>query len=382
LSPTCSEWIDLTIRHGRICPFDEGAGVAVEYDLTGHLLLPGLINAHDHLEFNLFPRLGNRHYANATEWASDVHRPAEHPVKEHLQVPKRARLLWGGIKNLLSGATTVSHHNPYDPAVFNSGFPVRVPERVGWAHSLEFSKDLLECYRRTPEPWPFIVHAAEGSDECARAEIPQLDHMGVLTQRTVLVHAVAAAAAEVETMKSRGASVVWCPSSNLFTLGRTLSPRMFEAGVPIVLGTDSAMTAEGDLIDEMQVARATGRLSAERLYAMVTTDAARALRLADGQGTIQPGGVADFVAVEDRGQTPAEALEHFHPEVTFVRGQLALASDHFAGRANDLDTRGMEPLHMEGRGHWLVRAPVAQLLALASDALGSDVRLAGRRISA
>ncbi len=66
------------------------------------------------------------------------------PVKEHLAVPKAVRLAWGGLKNLLSGVTTVAHHNPYDAAVFENGFPVRVVKRFGWAHSLHFSSDLVE----------------------------------------------------------------------------------------------------------------------------------------------------------------------------------------------------------------------------------------------
>src|SRR5439155_11568458 len=111
--------------------------------------LPGLINAHDHLEFGLFPRLGKGPYCNATEWASDIYRPEASPVREHLSVPKRIRLLWGGIRNLLSGVTTVAHHNPYD-AAFNSRFPLRVVKRYGWAHSLDFCTDVARRYRRTP----------------------------------------------------------------------------------------------------------------------------------------------------------------------------------------------------------------------------------------
>src|SRR5579871_1541639 len=58
LDASRTEGIDLAIADGRILPFDSRASADTEIDVTGHLLLPGLINAHDHLEYNLFPRLG------------------------------------------------------------------------------------------------------------------------------------------------------------------------------------------------------------------------------------------------------------------------------------------------------------------------------------
>jgi hypothetical protein len=76
-------------------------------NLDAYQLLPGLINAHDHLDFNLFPRLGSGPYPNATAWAEDIYHPECSPVSQQLRLPKRIRLLWGGLKNLLSGVTTV-----------------------------------------------------------------------------------------------------------------------------------------------------------------------------------------------------------------------------------------------------------------------------------
>ncbi len=88
----------------------------VELNLEGLTVFPGHINAHDHLEFALFPRLGHGPYPNATAWSRDIYHPDQSPLAEHLRVPKQVRLLWGGLRNLIAGVTTVCHHNPYEAA--------------------------------------------------------------------------------------------------------------------------------------------------------------------------------------------------------------------------------------------------------------------------
>ena len=285
------------------------------------------------------------------------------------------RLLWGGIKNLLSGVTTVAHHNPYQTSIFNYRFPVRVVKQFGWAHSLAFSPNLFETWRNSPKRWPFIIHAAEGVDATAHAEVPRLKQLGLLTSRTVLVHAVATTPADLRTIAQSGASIVWCPASNLFTLGKTLSPEAFGSGVTIALGTDSALTAEGDLIDHM---KCTGA----ETWPLVTTNAARILRLNAGQGTIRERGMADVVAVADKGQTPTAALRDLRPEMVMVRGQVMLLSERLASRclASRTDARGLHPIQLEGRGRYLVRADIPALRAAAVRALGPEIRLAGRRV--
>jgi len=371
---------DLTVQRGRI-RFSAGARRGHNaLDLRGFLILPGLINAHDHLEFNLFPRLGHKHYENATAWAEDIYCPEQAPIRQHLQVPKPLRLLWGGIKNLLAGVTSVSHHNPYQAAVFERQFPVRVIKRFGWAHSLRFCSNVEERFRQTPPDAPFIIHAGEGRDAQARREIYQLDEAAVLASSTVIVHGVALEPEDLGLIKTRGASVVWCPSSNYFTLGRTLSPKVFEAGIPVALGTDSALTADGDFLDELAVAHRHAGL--HQIYDMVTDCAARILCLKSGEGFIRDGAVADLLIVSDTGQSPAEALASIRPELVIVNGKLKLLSLEMADRLQLWNLAGFEPIGVEGRGWSFIDCPVSAAKEHATRYLGSDFRLAGKKVVA
>ncbi len=377
---------DLTIREGRISLERTPDREEPELDLSGFLLLPGLVNAHDHLEFNLFPRLGSAFYPNAKSWAGDIYRPHDSPVREHLSLSKRARLMWGGLKNLLSGVTTVAHHNPVDDPFLNADFPVHVVRQFGWAHSLDFGADVLERFRATPEDWPFVVHAAEGVDERATSEIAQLDLLGVLCERTVLIHAIGLDHPGLELVKRRNSGIVWCPTSNLSIYGRTLSASALHSGLNIGLGTDSAMTAQTDLIDEIAMARRVSDLGRAGVYEMVTTRPARLLRLRDGQGEIGENGVADLVAVRDRGQTPAEALEAMTPEMVIVGGVIRLISPPLRERVN-LDhpikphRSASHSVALEGRGRWFTSVDVPALHQETLRVLGPEYRLAGKRVS-
>ncbi|MFN8007668.1 MAG: amidohydrolase, partial [Terriglobia bacterium] len=140
--------LNLHVQRGlitKMCPrrddWTPDSSSQLRIDLHGCQVLPGLINAHDHLGFGLFPRLGNGPYADAKTWATEIYRPDESPLRELLSVSKPTRLFWGGLRNLLSGVTTVCHHNPYDEMTFRNHFPVRVAEAYRWIHSLDFFSD-------------------------------------------------------------------------------------------------------------------------------------------------------------------------------------------------------------------------------------------------
>jgi cytosine/adenosine deaminase-related metal-dependent hydrolase len=271
--------------------------------------------------------------------------------------------------------TTVAHHNPLDDTVLDPSFPVNVVKHFGWAHSLDFSPDLVERFRTTPEHWPFILHAGEGVDEHARSEVGRLEKLGVLSERTVLVHAIGLDQPDLQLLRARRSALVWCPSSNVSTYGETLCASALHSDLSVILGTDSALTAQVDLIDELEVAGRTHALSAENLFEMVTTRSASVLRLNDGQGAIRQGGVADLVIVEDHGQSPAEALQRMQPEMVMVRGKVRLVSPRF------VNTGEWHPINVEGRGNWFTDVNLPSLHEETARALGSEYRLAGKRIS-
>jgi cytosine/adenosine deaminase-related metal-dependent hydrolase len=260
---------------------------AFDKDLRGHIVLPALVNAHDHLHQNGVPPLPQAApFSNSYQWAaafqSHFHDPA---VKAALATPLTLRLWQGALKNILSGATAVMHHDPSHGLCEGPTFPVRVARPCTWAHSLHqgYGPDVVASYRASPFQVPWFIHLAEGVDELAARELQELRQLGCLGSNTVLVHAVGVDDADITDILRAGAGVVWCPSSNLSMLGQTIAPRrlrtLFDAG-RLALGTDSRLTGARDLLAELQVAQAHSDFSPRELLQLVTGHACRLLRIA------------------------------------------------------------------------------------------------------
>ena len=258
-----------------------------------YLLLPGLINAHDHLEFNSFPFLGRRAaYKDMYEWAAEIkERMNSLEIRACTSIPIEDRLRIGAFKNLISGVTTVAHHNPYHPC-FDRGFPIRVVQDYRWSHSLGLDNQALDTFRETPGNVPWIIHAAEGVSARAESEIDELDGNGMLAPNTVLVHALGAQPSQHRLLAQRKASVVSCPVSNLYLYGRTLDYGRLPTTLKLALGSDSAATSSSGLLEDFQLLRTLVDWKEEKLWATITTVPTEILRI---HGRNQ----ADLVVLKD-----------------------------------------------------------------------------------
>jgi cytosine/adenosine deaminase-related metal-dependent hydrolase len=352
-------------------------------DLSGFLIMPGLINAHDHLEFSLFPRLANPPYRNYIEWGTDIHNKFPDVIAKHRAVPKDLRLWWGGIRNLLCGVTTVSHHNPLWPELQREDFPVRVVREYGWGHSSALGSDLRVARSATPEGCPFIVHACEGVDEEAREELWGLDRLELLDANAVLVHGLAIDHEGVALMRERQASLIVCPSSNNFLFGTLPNMSLLGEIDNVALGNDSPLTAEGDLLDEIRFAIRSCSIPPQVAYRMVTKAPAVILRLGDAEGSIKTSGMGDLIAVRDTDHDAADRLQTLSMidvEFVMIGGCVQLASEAILERLPALAKRGLEPMWIDGTLRWL-RAPVNELLRKTEEILGKgEVRLGGKTV--
>lgn len=286
-------------------------------DLAGALAFPGLINSHDHLDFNLFPPLANRIYNNYTEWGPDIHLNNRASIDPILAIPKPLRTQWGIYKNLLNGFTTVVNHGEHldingraSTAASPAAPPITIFQDSYCLHSVGFEphwKWKLNHPARTGQP--FAIHVGEGTDAAATREIDELIRWNLFRRPLIGIHGVAMTEEQAPAFHA----LVWCPASNFFLLGRTAPIDRLHAKVPILFGTDSTLTSGWNAWDQIRMARDSHLISDSKLLATLTTAPAKAWDLHD-RGALAPGKIADLVIARlAPGLTGMEAFFSLNP---------------------------------------------------------------------
>lgn len=321
-------------------------------NLHGLTLYPGLINGHDSLLATYHAYRGDScPYINWLAWDNELKTSSLFRDRMLLDVAQLYAL--GGYKNLMWGATTVVDHIPeFVRKPFYNSLPVSLLKDFGIAHSacsysLQWGEGIsIEAERSLKNNRPFIIHIAEGFDRESRNSLEVLKREGGLNNNTVLVHGLSLNEDDIKLIARSGASLVWCPSANIFLYDSTPPiPALMNAGVPLILGTDSSMSGGVGLPQEISRAmvelqkRHGVEIHPARLFEMVTSNAARAFCLSD-RGSISPGKRADILIVEGKYRDPYLSLAHLEPENIFlvtVGGKPAYADASLSGLFDELN---------------------------------------------
>lgn len=321
------------------------------------MAFPGLINSHDHLEFNSFPRLGNHIYKNYTEWGDDIHVRNEDVIKVVQQIPAPLRVAWGLVKNLLNGVTTVVDHgkrrefkNPVI-SVFNKCHSL---------HSLHYEKNWKRKLNLPfAKKWPYVVHIGEGTDPGSCREIDQLLKFNHFKRPVVAVHGVAMNALQAPSFKA----LVWCPASNYFLLDSTTDIASLKHKTSILFGTDSTLSSGWNAWEHIRRARLNGGLTDEELFDALNITAATVWQMYD-RGSISEGKTADIVVAKTRGH----GFEAFYaidpPDILLVmtRGVIRLFDHRLLEQLKNIELSGYSRIRV-GTEYKFINSNIAVLAA-------------------
>jgi cytosine/adenosine deaminase-related metal-dependent hydrolase len=323
------------IRNGAV-RVEDGVIVAVSAELEptdrfeDAVILPGLVNAHTHLEYVAMAGMGDG--LPFSPWIEQLIRRKSGLVHDDYLAQSHA-----GVHSCLAGGVTTiadcSYADTVAEAAIAQGLRAIVyleafSDQGDPAGLMEARLDALPRhplitpgisphapYTVTPEHYAELIAVARRRGipvathllESERDTRPLAEIAGLLGPDTVAIHLVRAADEDIQVLAERGVPAVHCPRSNaLLGCGTAPVPELLAAGLTVGLGTDSPASAlTFDMWDEMRaailVARARSRrpdaLGAEQVLRMATLDAARAIGLEGSIGSLTPGKRADLTVV-------------------------------------------------------------------------------------
>lgn len=338
-------------------------------DAEDGIVMPGMINAHNHLPMIAFRGLGeegisNRLFAyffpleseklsreliyNATKLGTidlaqsgvttyaDMYYHMDEMAKATKEVGLRAVLGETVIK-----FPVVDAKQPYGGIEYAKGFieeyqndplitPAYAPHAV-----YTVSKEKLQEINQLSKNYdvPVLIHVAEFSNEETRIKDPTqakspveyLDEIGVLDERVVIAHGIHLSENDQVLLKEADAGISYNPMAN--AKGATgIAPAwdMYRADMRIGLGTDGPMSSnQVDLWRTLSYAANMQRLKnsdrtimiPEQVIEMATMGGAKALHMEDKIGSLEVGKKADIIIIETQS---ANMMPSYDPYATLV----------------------------------------------------------------
>jgi 5-methylthioadenosine/S-adenosylhomocysteine deaminase len=352
------------IEDGRITAVrqtdeDETDGEATHtIDGDGKMVMPGLVNAHTHLE--LTPLIGAFSDLDLLEMMGSMTALYGRIGEGEFDYLVDAGYDLAALNFLLGGVTTVNSMDVrpasgadtfgeaglrgfFGPTMTDLFWDVPIDEQFERARAfIEAYHDTYEGRIRaticphddwscTRELWErtadlaaeypdLLVHThlleLEESNTMARANdaadsLGLLEDVGLLDDRLLAAHFRVADADDIERTAAAGASVAHCPSVFAYwnpdaDMQWTPVPELRDAGVDVGLGIDDHYWHDSySMFGEARqarlsanVKRTTGQYSSMELVRMLTIEGARALGIGDEIGSIEPGKRADIILLD------------------------------------------------------------------------------------
>ena len=325
------------------------AGTAIFFEDA--IAFPGLINSHDHLDFNLFPQTANRVYNHYKDWGEDIHVRNKEMIQSVLKIPQPLRTEWGLYKNLLNGVTTVVNHGEKLP--INNEI-ISVLQKNYSLHSVRFEKRWkLKLNNIFKNNQPFVIHIGEGTDKASHEEINKLIKWNLFKRKIIGVHGVAMDEEQAKAFRA----LVWCPSSNNFMLNASAPIDELKSETTILFGTDSTLTSSWNLWEHLRLAGDLLLLTDLELFDSLTKSAANVWK-ENNIGSLSPNKNADLCIAKANGKKGFDAFYSINPDdilMVMHKGKIRLFDEILKDQleANNLSISAFSKMGINGKVKYL-----------------------------
>ncbi len=330
--------------------FIERAG-EIKLDFTNAIAFPGLINSHDHLEFNLFPKLRNRFYTDYVEWGNDIHDRYKDQIERIKKIPYELKFKWGLYKNLLCGITAVVHHG--NGAVFHFRDLPDVYKSYNYLHSIRLEKKWKLKLNIIFNSLPFVIHIGEGTNNESYLETDELIKWNIFRKKLIGIHAISLN--EKQSMNFK--AVIWCPDSNLFLYNKTADIQTLKKQTKILFGTDSTLTSDWNLWDHLRAARKLNHLNDDELYKSLTETASEIWQLSSA-GELSANKLADIVVAKEKSGDLWENFYSINPEDILLitkNGKIIFMDEELQNKQPVINEKKFDLVNINSAGKYITK---------------------------